>query len=91
MKVTYTELPRGEVIAALGPHWPPRPGATVARIRAAITHGAVAVHGVNAKPGCTWWVVDGLVVTQDAGPAPELPAASFETVPQPVVDAPPLT
>ena len=48
MKVTYTELPRGEVIAALGPHWPPRPGATVARIRAAITHGAQVLARIEA-------------------------------------------
>lgn len=91
MKVTYTELPRDEVVAALGPHWPPRPGVTIVRIRAAITNGAAAVHGVNAKPGCTWWVVDGLIVPQDAGPPPQLPGSQLVTVPQPAADAPPLT
>jgi hypothetical protein len=93
MRITYTELPRDEVIAALGPHWPPRPGATVALIGeiVAVAHGAVAVHSSGDRPGTTWWAVDGLIVPQDAGPVPDLPAARFETVPQPAADAPPLT
>ncbi|MGW2379308.1 hypothetical protein [Streptomyces sp. NPDC001658] len=93
MRVTYTERPRDEVLAALGPHWPAPPGATVALIgeAVAITHGAVAVHDSDDQPGTTWWAVDGLIVPQDAGPPPELPGCPMATVPQPAVDAPPLT
>jgi hypothetical protein len=93
VKVTYTKLPRDEVLAALGPHWPPLPGATVALIGeiVAVTHGAVAVHLTNDRPGTTWWAVDGLIVPQDAGPAPVLPGCPMATVPAPAVDHPPLT
>lgn len=92
MRITHTEMPRDEVLAALGPHWPPLPGASVALISevVAITHGAVAVHDTNNGPGTTWWAVDGLIVPQDAGPPPQLPGCPIDTIPQPTADAPPL-
>ncbi|MFF7561962.1 hypothetical protein ACFZB4_18565 [Streptomyces pseudovenezuelae] len=93
MRITYTELPREEVLVALGPHWPAQPGATVALIgeRVAVTNGAVAVHDADDQPGTTWWAIDGLIIPQDAGPPPNLPGCSLETVPEPAVDHPPLT
>ena len=93
MRITYTELARDEVLASLGPHWPPRPGSTVALIgeAVAVTHGAVAVHGPDGRPGTTWWAIDGLIVPQDAGPPPKLPGCRTATVPEPAVVAPPLT
>jgi hypothetical protein len=93
VRITYTELPRDEVLAVLGPHWPPRPGTTVALVgeAVAITHGAVAVHQDDGKPGTTWWAVDGAIVPQDAGLPPALPGVPVATVPEPAVDAPPLT
>lgn len=92
MRITYTEMPRAEVLAALGPHWPAAPGAAVALVGevVAISHGAVAVHDDNDRPGTTWWAVDGLIVPQDAGPPPVLPGCPVATVPEPAVDAPPL-
>ncbi|RMB85623.1 hypothetical protein [Streptomyces shenzhenensis] len=93
MKITHTPMARAEVIAVLGPHWPPLPGATVARISAlvAVDHGAVAVHDADGRPGTTWWVIDGLIVPQDAGPPPQLPGIAPETIPVPEPAAPPLT
>lgn len=93
MKVTHTPLSRDESLAMLGPHWPARPGALVACIGSlvAIDHGAVAVHDTDGPPGTTWWAVDGLIIPQDAGPPPPLPGCPLETVPEPTVDAPPLT
>lgn len=92
MKITHTPMPREDALAALGPYWPPRPGAVVARVLAlaAVDHGALSVHGDDGQPGTAWWVVDGLIVPQDAGPAPYLPGCSRETVPDPADASPPL-
>ncbi|NUS27530.1 MAG: hypothetical protein HOV92_25330 [Streptomyces sp.] len=93
MRITHTPTTREDALTALGPHWPARPGAVVARIGAAVAieHGAVSVHDADDQPGTAWWAVDGLIVPQDAGPAPALPGCPLETVPEPAVDAPPLT
>lgn len=93
MRTTYTEMPRGEVLAALGPHWPPRPGTPVVRHRHLVNveTGALAVHQDDGQPGTIWFVVDGLIVPQDAGPPPYFPGDQAETVPDPAADAPPLT
>jgi hypothetical protein len=70
-------MPRAEALAQLGPHWPPPPGAVVTRVsRLGIDHGAVAVHDSDDRPGTAWWVVDGLIGPQGAGPAPALPGCS---------------
>lgn len=92
MKVTHTPMPRADAVTALGPHWPARPGAAVARVLALATvdHGALTVHGPEGQPGTAWWVVDGLIVPQDAGPAPTLPGCPVETVPEPLPESPPL-
>jgi hypothetical protein len=93
MRITYTETPRDEALAAIGPHWPAAPGSTVALVgeAVAITHGAVAVHQDDDQPGTTWWAVDGLIVPQDAGPPPTLPGVPVAAVPEPAADTPPLT
>lgn len=92
MRITYTPMPREDVLTVLGPHWPAQPGATVARVAAVvdITHGAVAVHDTDGQPGMTWWAVDGLIVPQDAGPPPYLPGCPLETLPEPAAESPPL-
>ncbi|WP_326730234.1 hypothetical protein [Streptomyces phaeochromogenes] len=92
MRITHTPMSRDDALAMLGPHWPPRPGATMARIGsvAAIDHGAVAVHTAEGRPGATWWAVDGLLVPQDAGPPPSLPGCPMQTVPEPAESSPPL-
>ena len=93
MRITHTPMARDEALAQLGPHWPPLPGAEVVHVGAAVAieHGAVAVHETDGRPGTTWWAVDGLIVPQDAGPPPPLPGVRRTTVPEPAVDAPPLT
>lgn len=85
MRITYTPLPREEVLAALGPHWPPQPGAPIVCVGDVIgfTHGAVAVHDNEDRPGTTWWAIDGLIVPQDAGPPPAVPGCPTDTVPAP--------
>ncbi|MGD1220002.1 hypothetical protein AB9Q10_16415 [Streptomyces krungchingensis] len=91
MKITYVPMPREDVLAVLGPHWPAHPGARVARLGdvVAVTHGAVAVHEGDG-PGTTWWAADGLIVPQGAGPAPQLPGCPMETLPEPAAASPPL-
>ena len=93
MKVSFTPMPRDEVVGYLGPHWPPAPGAVVTRVRslAQVTDGAFTIHEADDRPGTTWWAVDGLIVPQDAGPPPLLPGDQPERIPEPAVDAPPLT
>lgn len=93
MRVTFTLMPREDVLPVLGPHWPPAPGAAVVRHRylADVTHGALSVHQDDEQPGTAWFVLDGLIVPQDAGPPPLLPGDQLETVPAPAVDTPPLT
>lgn len=92
MKITHTPTPREEAVTALGPHWPPRPGSTVAHVLglAGAVHGTLSVHGDNGQPGTAWWVVDGLIVPQDAGPPPQLPNCRMETVPEPAEHSPPV-
>lgn len=95
MRITYTPMPREDVLTSLGPHWPPLPGALVAKLGAIVevSHGAIAVHDDEeqpGRPGYTWWVVDGLIVPQDAGPAPALPDCPLETVPAPAEESPPI-
>ncbi|MGW5130356.1 hypothetical protein [Streptomyces sp. NPDC004135] len=93
MKVTYTPGSRDEALAALGPHWPARPGSTVVRHRylANVTDGVLTVQETDGQPGTAWFVVDGLIVPQDAGPAPYFPGDEIETVPDPAPATPPLT
>ncbi|MCI3153228.1 hypothetical protein ELQ39_15955 [Streptomyces sp. GB4-14] len=73
MTVMFTEMPREDVITYLGRAWPAPPGATVERVRflSEHAHGGVSVQS-GSQPGMTWWVVDGLIVPQDAGPVPRL-------------------
>jgi hypothetical protein len=93
VRITYTPTSRDEALSSLGPNWPPRPGSIVAHVLglAGAVHGTLSVHGDDEQPGTAWWVVDGLIVPQDAGPPPALPGCRLETVPEPVADAPPLT
>ena len=94
MKITHVSAPREDVVTALGPHWPPRPGSTVAHVLglAGAVHGTLSVHDDDdGQPGTAWWVVDGLIVPQEAGPAPNLPGCSQVTIPEPAPATPPLT
>ncbi|MET9098298.1 hypothetical protein [Streptomyces antibioticus] len=92
MRITHVDMDREDVLASLGPYWPPLPGALVTRIAAlGIEHGAVAVHNADGQPGTTWWAIDGLVVPQAAGPAPDLPGCPQEWTPQQDNTAPPPT
>ncbi|MGA5506826.1 hypothetical protein [Streptomyces umbrinus] len=92
MNVTFEPMPREDVLGHLGPHWPPAPGSTVVRVLnpVDVTNGAITVREADDKPGVTWWVVDGLLVPQGAGPAVLLPGCALETVPEPAASAPPL-
>ncbi|MGY1500803.1 hypothetical protein ACW4TU_30200 [Streptomyces sp. QTS52] len=91
MKITHTPTTRETAVTALGPHWPPLPGSAVARVLglAGAVHGALSVHGTDGQPGRAWWVVDGLIVPQDAGPPPTLPGCPVETVPEPAAEPSP--
>jgi len=91
--VTFIPLPRADVISYLGRSWPARPGATVERVLSVpdATDGALAVRPDGDRPGTTWWVVDGLIVPQDAGPLPQLEGDQLETIPNTSPDAPPPT
>ena len=91
--ITFIPLPRDEVISYLGRSWPARPGATVERVLSVpdATDGALAVRPDGDRPGTTWWVVDGLIVPQDAGPPPLLPGCPLETLPAPAAGSPPFT
>lgn len=93
MRITHVAMDREDAVAALGRHWPPQPGATVARIGLTvdIAHGAVAVHDTHDQPGTTWWVVDGLIPDQDAGSAPVLPGCPLVTVEETAPASPPPT
>lgn len=93
MKITHTPMPREDVLTALGPYWPPRPGSTVAHVLglAGAIHGTLSVHGDDGQPGTAWLVVDGLIVPQDAGAPPQLPNCRIETVPEPAPATPPIT
>ena len=58
--------------------------------------GAVVVYETPGGPGVTWWLVDGVIPPQGAGPGGEalaelVPGATTETVPDPVPDSPPIT
>lgn len=85
--VVYLAMPRDEVIPYLGPKWPPAEGATVLRCpnQAGVTDGAVIVYQVEGKPGTTWWLVDGVIPPQDAGPVDEALAA---LIPESVLETP---
>lgn len=96
--ITLITVPREDVLTALGPDWPPAPGATIVRIPGAsgVEDGAVVVYETSGQPGTTWWLVDGIVPPQGAGPggntlAALLPGAATEIVPDPVSDSPPTT
>ncbi|MFF8447874.1 hypothetical protein ACF06Q_09255 [Streptomyces leeuwenhoekii] len=92
MTVMYTQMPREDVVSYLGRAWPPQPGTTVERVRFLSDVAAGGVSVQVSGPGRTWWVVDGLIVPQDAGPLPELEGDELITLPpaeEP--EAPPMT
>ncbi|PVE04665.1 hypothetical protein [Streptomyces scopuliridis] len=96
--VTYLSLLRAAVIRSLGPAWPAPVGSTQLRIdpAAEVTDGAVVVYETEGMPGTTWWLVDGVVPSQDAGLVTEqlaalVPGSVLETIPDPWADASPPT
>lgn len=96
--ITLIALPRDGVLAALGPAWPPPPGAVIVRIAegSEVVDGAVVVYETPGQPGVIWWLVDGVVPPQGAGPGGDalaalIPGATTETVPDPAPDNPPTT
>ncbi|MET7560563.1 hypothetical protein ABZS95_10200 [Streptomyces sp. NPDC005479] len=98
MSVTLLALPRDDVAAYLGPAWPVPADAPRLRLPAdsGITDGALIVYATPGQPGTTWWVIDGVVPPQDAGPVGEelaalAPGSVLETPPTPDPDpTPPL-
>lgn len=82
MTVMFTQMPREDVISYLGRAWPAPPGSTVERVSflSEVAHGALSVQ-VGSRPGTSWWVVDGVMVPQDAGPLPELEGDQMITLP----------
>lgn len=98
MSVSYIPLAREEVVSYLGPAWPPAADATVLRVptEPGVTDGAVVVYAIEGRPGVTWWLVDGIVPPQEAGPVDEQLAAQVPgselVTPEPVEDpTPPYT
>lgn len=81
MTVMFTEMPREDVIGYLGPEYPPAAGATVERVRFLSETAAGGVSVQTSGPGTTWWVVDGVIVPQVAGPLPELEGDELITLP----------
>ncbi|MEV5659797.1 hypothetical protein [Streptomyces flaveolus] len=91
MTVMFTQMPREDVISYLGSAWPAQPGATVEPVAflTETAHGGVSVQ--TNGPGVTWWVVDGVIVPQDAGPLPELDGDTVVTLPPEEPQTPPYT
>ncbi|MFE0329072.1 hypothetical protein ACFW08_20265 [Streptomyces sp. NPDC058960] len=91
MTVTFVQMPRADVVSYLGTSYPPQPGATVEHVAflSDVAHGALSVQS-GGQPGTTWWVVDGVIGPQDAGPLPQLDGDELETVPDPSAE-PPIT
>ncbi|MEU0370639.1 hypothetical protein ABZ070_10300 [Streptomyces sp. NPDC006283] len=95
MTVAYIPIDRTEVVSYLGSSWPPAATATFLRVptEQGVTDGAVVIHEVEGQPGITWWLVDGIIPPQDAGPVDEalaalVPGSALET-PAPQDEEPP--
>lgn len=91
MTVMFTQMPREDVVTYLDRSYPPAAGSTVERVRflSETACGGVAVQ--TSGPGTTWWVVDGVIVPQDAGPLPELEGDELITLPNEEPTQPPMT
>ncbi|MFJ8144686.1 hypothetical protein ACIQ6R_06375 [Streptomyces sp. NPDC096048] len=92
MTVMFTEMPREDVVTYLGSAWPAAAGSTIERVAflSEGAHGGVSVQ--TDGPGITWFVVDGVIVPQDAGPLPELEGDELVTLPAAVEpEQPPMT
>lgn len=91
MTITFLPIDRDAVLSYLGTAWPARPGTTYERVRflSEEGHGVLAVQS-GSQPGISWYVVDGVVVPQDAGPPPGLEGDEMITLP-PDEELPPPT
>ncbi|MFF9205143.1 hypothetical protein ACF1AE_25645 [Streptomyces sp. NPDC014986] len=92
MTVMFTQMPREDVVSYLANAWPAPPGSTIERVAflSEAAHGGVSVQS-GSRPGTTWWVVDGVIVPQDAGPLPELEGDELITLPSEEPETPPIT
>ncbi|TJZ55613.1 hypothetical protein FCH28_09750 [Streptomyces piniterrae] len=95
MPPIYVPLDRDEVVRCLGNRLPPRVGRPVLRVPtdAEVQTGGVCVFPIEGRPGYLYYLLDGLIVEQDAGPVDEalaalIPGSVLETVPG---DIPPET
>ncbi|WP_435252226.1 hypothetical protein [Streptomyces tendae] len=91
MTVTFTEMPREDVVMYLGRAYPPAAGSTTERVRFLSETACGGVGVQTSGPGTTWWVVDGVIVPQDAGPLPELEGDELITLPVDEPTSPPMT
>ncbi|GGS82011.1 hypothetical protein [Streptomyces griseoviridis] len=89
--IMFTLMPREDVISYLNGSWPAKAGATIERVAflSETAAGGVSVQS-GSEPGITWWVVDGVIIPQDAGPLPELEGDELITLPPEEPSTPPV-
>lgn len=88
MTTTLLPLPREDVVAALGNALPIPATAPVLRVNpaAGVTDGAVIISLDPTRPGALWWLIDGVVPPQAAGPVDE---GLADLIPGSVLEVPP--
>ncbi|MEU9597150.1 hypothetical protein AB0E06_10095 [Streptomyces sp. NPDC048109] len=91
MTVTFTEMPRADVVMYLDRSYPPAPGSTIERVKFLSETACGGVGVQTSGPGLMWWVVDGVIVPQDVGPLPELEGDELITLPVDEPTSPPMT
>lgn len=77
MTATYVLLDRAEVVLCLDRRIPAQAGRPMLRVPAdaEVQTGGVAVHRIEGQPGMLWYLLDGCIYEQDAGPLDEALAA----------------
>ncbi|MFJ5802679.1 hypothetical protein [Streptomyces decoyicus] len=84
----YVPLGRDEVVRCLGSRIPARVGRPFLRVPAdaEVQTGGVCVFPIEGRPGYLYYLLDGCIYEQDAGPIDEslvalIPGSVLETVP----------